>query len=259
MANKKYINVKDVVELTGHSLEDIRKLASTGDLPAHKTRRGHWRLNVDAVEKYFGIQINNPKEMYDKQNTPSETRLIIENHYQEVIERIRAAKSSIKIMTGDFKRFKLKPTAKQGKNYNDGTPLIKYLMEKAEQGKSVQIICSKPSFPFLTEFGEVYKRMNPKRFDIRFCLRNHAKVIIIDDKLAYVGSANITRAGQGQGVLSPGNFEAGIITENPEYISSLKAHFSEIIRGGYCKSCHLADKCQEKINYYKANFLKDIK
>ena len=183
MANKKYINVKDVVELTGHSLEDIRKLASTGVLPAHKTRRGHWRLNVDAVEKYFDIQNNNPKESDDKQTNPCETRLIMENHYQEVIERIRAAKSSIKIMTGDFKRFKLKPTAKQGKNYNDGTPLIKYLMEKAKQGKSVQIICSKPSFPFLTEFGEVYKRMNPKRFDVRFCLRNHAKVIIIDDKL----------------------------------------------------------------------------
>lgn len=86
MANKKYINVKDVVELTGHSLEDIRKLASTGVLPAHKTRRGHWRLNVDAVEKYFDIQNNNPKESDDKQINPCETRLIIENHYQEVIE-----------------------------------------------------------------------------------------------------------------------------------------------------------------------------
>lgn len=40
MAIKKYINVKDVVELTGNSLEDIRKLANTGVLPAHKTRRG---------------------------------------------------------------------------------------------------------------------------------------------------------------------------------------------------------------------------
>lgn len=65
MAIKKYINVKDVVELTGNSLEDIRKLANTGVLPAHKTRRGHWRLNVDAVEKYFDIQIN-PTELDDK-------------------------------------------------------------------------------------------------------------------------------------------------------------------------------------------------
>ena len=32
--------------------------------------------------------------------------------------------------------FRLKPTAEQGENYNDGTPFIQRLMEKTEQVQS---------------------------------------------------------------------------------------------------------------------------
>ena len=88
----------------------------------------------------------------DKQTFSSGTRLITnENHYKEVIQRVCEAKKSIKIMTADFKRFNLEPTGSQGEQYKDGTPFIKYLMAKAVQGVSVQIICSKPSNQFTQE------------------------------------------------------------------------------------------------------------
>lgn len=180
MAIKKYINTSEVVGLTGCTTSEVQDLAKTGVLPAHKTRRGHWRFNVDAVENYFGIQVNKPAE--NTKNSEQEvqeeklisgltarkylncnkaefeslvdqgliesyrdenrrwkvskdsvlkyaaqphhstgTHLITnENHYQEVIQRICAAKSSIKIMTANFKRFRLKPTDNQGENYEDG-------------------------------------------------------------------------------------------------------------------------------------------
>ena len=252
MPIKKYINTKDVVELTGLPYDEILNLAKTGVLPCHRTRRGHYRLNVDAVEKYFGIQVNKPEEVEDKPIhevkaiPPSETRLITnENHYQEVIERICAAKSSVKIMTANFKRFRLKPTENQGKVYKNGTPFVKHLIAKAVQGVSVQIICSEPSSAFTDEWKEYYQQMNPDLFEYNYCKRNHAKVIIIDDKWAYVGSANVTPAGLGQGIFTPGNFEAGILTENPEVVSSLKALFSIIRDGNFCPSCHRKDKCFE--------------
>ena len=251
MAIKKYINTMEVVELTGRPYDEILSLAKTGVLPCHRTRRGHYRLNVDAVEKYFGIQVNKPEEVEDqpiKEDEaipPSDTRLIIENRYEEVIERICAAKSSIKIMTGDFKRFKLKPTAKQGKNYNDGTPFIKHLMEKTGKGISVQIICSRPSKSFKEEYEELYEKIKPKNLSIYFCERNHSKVVIVDNKVAYVGSANVTPAGLAQGIMSPGNFEIGILTENHQFISQLNTLFSKIMNGDYCYNCHLANKCIE--------------
>lgn len=248
----KYINTTEVVKLTGRPYDEILNLAKTGELPCHRTRRGHYRLNVDAVEKYFGILINKPKEEVDKpvsikKPLPSnETRLITnESHYQEIIERICAAKSSIKIMTANFKRFRLKPTNNQGKDYNDGTPFVKHLMAKAVQGVSVQIICSKPSSTFTEEWTEYYRQMNPNLFEYKFCERNHSKIVIIDDKLVYVGSANITPAGLGQGIFTPGNFEAGILTDNPEVVSSVKSLFSMIWDGEYCENCHRAKQCSE--------------
>ena len=318
MANKKYINTKEVVDLTGRTYDEIINLIKTGVLPGHKSRRGYWRFNVDAVEKYFGVQINVPAENgedkkqrsltkpskdtnqesgeklicghtarkylncnkaefmnlvdqgiiqayrdennrwkvskesvlnYAKQaQLTNGTHLVInENHYQEVIQKICSAKSSIRIMTANFRRFNLKPTDSQGDQYKDGTPFIKYLMAKAVQGVSVQILCSKPSSTFSEEWKDYYRQMmNPNLFEYKYCDRNHAKVVIIDDEFAYVGSANVTPAGMGQGIFTPGNFEAGLITENPDLVSSVKALFSSIWDNNRCNGCHRADKCNEK-------------
>ena len=240
MVNKEEIDEKLISGLTarkylGCSKAEFENLVEQGLIKAYRDEERRWKVSKESVLSYA-------KRF---QNSPAETHLVIENHYQEVIERICAAKSSIKIMTANFQRFRLKPTLEQGKNYKDGTPFIKYLMEKAEQGVSVQIICSSPSEPFKDEYEELYEQLKPKGLIVCFCIRNHAKVVIIDDKIAYIGSANITKAGLGQGILSPGNFEAGIITDNLDVIASLNDHFSSIMKGDYCEGCHRANNCVE--------------
>lgn len=65
--NKKYIKTTEVVDLTGRPYDEILNLAKNGVLPCHRTRRGHYRLNVDAVEKYFGVQINKLEEVDRKE------------------------------------------------------------------------------------------------------------------------------------------------------------------------------------------------
>ena len=62
MPIKKYINTAEVATLTGLQQDDIRNLAKTNVLPSHRNRRGHYRFNVDAVEKYFGIVIDNKEQ-----------------------------------------------------------------------------------------------------------------------------------------------------------------------------------------------------
>jgi phosphatidylserine/phosphatidylglycerophosphate/cardiolipin synthase-like enzyme len=84
----------------------------------------------------------------------------------------------------------------------------------------------------------------PDNFEYVFCIRNHAKVIIIDDEIAYVGSANVTPAGLGQGLISPGNFEAGILTNNLDLVSSVRDFFAMVWDANSCTGCHRADQCE---------------
>lgn len=58
MPTKKYINTPDVVKLTGRSSSEIIELVKSGVLPGHKTKRGWWRYDVEAVEKYFGLSVS---------------------------------------------------------------------------------------------------------------------------------------------------------------------------------------------------------
>ena len=217
------------------SKAEFENLVNKGFIKAFRDEYMRWKVSKKSVLDYA------------KQSQLScKTRFIInENHYKDVLENICAAKESIKIMTANFKRFRLKPSDNQGKDYNDGTPFIKKLMEKAVQGVSVQIICSNPSLSFTEEWQEYYRQMGePDLFEYMFCDRNHAKVAIIDDKVAYVGSANVTPAGLGQGVFTPGNFEAGLLTEDCEIISSIKEFFSMVWDDNCCGNCHRAEKCK---------------
>ena len=254
MPQNKYINTKDVVELTGRSTSEVLNLAKSGVLPTHKTRRGHYRFNIEDVEKFFGIQIYNPEEetkQPEKQpKSQSQVRLITEDFFQEVIKRACAAKSSIKIMTADFNRIRLKPKRKQGKNYGDGTPFFDFLMEKANKGVSVEIITAEQS-GFFQDDVERANCNTPNKFSVWLCARNHAKVVIIDDKIAYIGSANMTKAGLGQPYCTPGNFEVGILTKEPDIIASLIERFSDIKHYKFCDDCHRKKDCIEYKYYYR--------
>jgi phosphatidylserine/phosphatidylglycerophosphate/cardiolipin synthase-like enzyme len=217
------------------SKAEFESLVKQGIIQAHRDEEMRWRVSKESVVNYTNRMLSN-----------NEVRLIVNNnHYEEVIQRICLAKSSIKILTGDFKRFRLKPSVEQGDNYNDGTPFIKSLIEKAEKGVTVQILCSRPSKYFAEELENYYQEMESSdNFEYVYCIRNHAKVIIVDDELAYVGSANVTPAGLGQGIISPGNFEAGILTNNPELVASIRDFFAMVWDANSCKGCHRADQCE---------------
>ena len=217
------------------SKAEFESLVKQGIIQAHRDEEMRWRVSKESVLSYTSQMLSS-----------NEVRLIVNNnHYEEVIQRICLAKSSIKILTGDFKRFRLKPSVEQGDNYNDGTPFIKSLIEKAEKGVTVQILCSRPSKYFAEELDNYYHEMeSTDNFEYVYCIRNHAKIIIVDDELAYVGSANVTPAGLGQGTISPGNFEAGILTNNPELVSSVIDFFAMVWDANSCTGCHRADQCE---------------
>jgi phosphatidylserine/phosphatidylglycerophosphate/cardiolipin synthase-like enzyme len=81
----------------------------------------------------------------------------------------------------------------------------------------------------------------------QLCPRVHFKHIIVDGKFAYTGSANLT--GAGLGIKSPDtrNFESGIITTDPLFVSSIMSQFDNVWIGKYCKTCKRRDFCGDPI------------
>lgn len=239
MATKQYIERELICGRTAKkylncSKTEFEHLVEQGLIQAYRDESNRWRVSKESVLNYA------------KRTVPStEIHLIVENFYEEVIERICEAKSSIKIMTADINLIRLRPTASQGNKYKDGTPFVDFLMEKSKKGVSVQIISAEKSERFQEDVERAYCGEAGKHFSVWLCARNHAKVVIIDDKIAYVGSANLTRAGLGQPYASPGNFEVGFIIKAPEIISSLNDLFSRIASHEFCEGCHRRKDCIE--------------
>ncbi len=83
-----------------------------------------------------------------------------------------------------------------------------------------------------------YKRLkNIPNLHFARCLRNHMKMILIDERLLYIGSANITGAAMGKRKPNNVNFELGIITEDQQYLLEAQKYFLEIFTGKYCEGC----------------------
>lgn len=198
-------------------------------LPAHKTRRGHWRFNVDAAEKYFGIQINPITDLDDeedddvncKENPDSFYYVADEEHYTQVFRRMTEVKRSLKIATGDLKNFNVTIEADGG---DEKIRLCDFFLSLVEHGVQVQVVCMKPLAFYLYAKKNCPQLLENPLFELRFNGRNHMKIFIFDDECAYFGSANITSAAIGK--RAKRNYEAGMLVWGPMIGAPLR-HFEK--------------------------------
>ena len=162
-----------------------------------------------------------------------------EQLYQQVIEPISQAQEYVWIGTADIKDLHVKHQGSVKSFLNVLDSLVKKrilirLLHAKDPGANFQKSFDK--YPLLW-----------KNMERQLCPRVHFKHVVIDGKFAYSGSANLTGAGLGMKSQERRNFEAGIVTTNPQLIESIMDQFDDVWMGKYCKSCGRKEFCNDPI------------
>lgn len=160
-------------------------------------------------------------------------------HYTDVLERIAKVKRQLWIGTADIKDLHMKKG-------NSSTPFLAILDDLIKKGVEVRLIHAKEPGPAFREDFDKYPRL-AKHLERILCPRVHFKLMIFDLETAYVGSANLTGAGIGMKSEQRRNFEAGILSNEPNIVDAAIEQFDKVWMGAHCKKCGRKEYCGDRI------------
>lgn len=162
-----------------------------------------------------------------------------EDHYEQVIERIKNVKKVLWVGTADIKDLYVRDTRGM-------KPLLKVLSDLVKSGVEIRLIHAKEPGPAFREDFDKYPALI-KGMERVLCPRVHFKIIIFDLKTTYIGSANLTGSGLGMKGENTRNFEAGILTSDKELVKAAINQFDTVWMGSFCKSCRRKEFCGDPI------------
>lgn len=167
------------------------------------------------------------------------TYIADEAHYADVLLKALDAKKTLWIGTADLKDLHIKPGDRS-------VPFLQALADRIEDGLEVRLIHAKEPGPRFREDFDRFPAL-ASRLERMLCPRVHFKLILIDCKTAYIGSANLTGAGLGMKSPRHRNFEAGILTDDPALVQPAIEQFDNVWIGNPCQTCGRTDYCQDRI------------
>ncbi len=162
-------------------------------------------------------------------------------HTRVIQEAVLMAADYVWIATANLKDMHV-PLA--GKRYR---PILEVFDRMAQRGVTFRIVHSDlPSRSFCKTL-ERFPRLTGGALELQICPRSHWKMVIVDGKKAYCGSANFTGAGLGAKGERRRNLELGLFSESPQWVQKLHSLFDGFWMGGYCAECAYREKCPDPI------------
>lgn len=161
------------------------------------------------------------------------------DHYTEVLSRVSSVKHTLWIGTADIKDLYVE-VGKVKK------PFLALIAQLIKSGVEVRLIHAKESGPAFREDFDKYPVLFD-RLERVLCPRVHFKMLVFDCQTVYIGSANLTGAGIGMKSDGKRNFEAGILTDDPEIVVQAMNQFDDVWIGKHCKSCKRRNYCSDPI------------
>ena len=179
--------------------------------------------------------------------------LVDAEHYEHLIARaIATAKVSVWIATANLKTMLVEaPIGSRARARGRYVSFFETLGDLAQRNVDVCVLhASPPSGPLAREL--VRERTKRSRAEpvvkMRRCPRVHLKMIAVDGRLLYLGSANLTGAGLGAKGDGRRNFEMGIVTDSEAMLDAAQERFDRIWRGRECAGCKLRSQCDAPLD-----------
>ncbi len=160
-------------------------------------------------------------------------------HYDSVLSRVASVRHSLWIGTADIKDLHVKAGAST-------QPFLALVAQLIGRGVEVRLIHAKEPGPNFREDFDRYPVLYD-RLERVLCPRVHFKLLVFDSLEVYVGSANLTGAGLGMKTTGKRNFEAGILTDEPQIVEQAMTQFDEVWMGKHCRKCKRRMFCPDPI------------
>ena len=154
-----------------------------------------------------------------------------------ILEQIPSAKKFVWLGTSDLKNMHVRKNRMM-------VPFLEMLSDLVKRKISIRLIHARePGGRFRKDFDRFPNLI--KGMERILCPRVHFKSVVVDGRLAYTGSANLTGAGMGAKSVTRRNFEAGIITTDKKLIGKIMKQFDDVWIGRHCKKCERKEYCAD--------------
>ncbi|MBX3252353.1 MAG: phospholipase D family protein, partial [Myxococcales bacterium] len=173
------------------------------------------------------------------------------DHYDDLVARaVAGARVSVWIATANLKTMLVEaPIGSRARARGRYVSFFESLGDLARRGVDVCILhASPPSGPLAREMARLAASGGAGAVKMRRCPRVHLKMIAIDGRLLYLGSANLTGAGLGAKGAGRRNFEMGIVTDSEAMLDAAQERFDRIWRGAECARCQLRSSCDAPLD-----------
>ena len=164
--------------------------------------------------------------------------------YEKVIRDLAPkTKKRLWIATADIKDMYVESPNALGRAM---VPFLSVLAELLGRGVETRLIHAKEPGPMFRKDFDKYPGLW-NGLERVLCPRVHFKSVIVDGRVAYTGSANLTGAGLGAKSSRRRNFEAGVVTRDPRLIQVIMDQFDTIWMGAHCDTCDRRQYCADHL------------
>jgi phosphatidylserine/phosphatidylglycerophosphate/cardiolipin synthase-like enzyme len=179
--------------------------------------------------------------IHPRSRAPTCELVMNEAIHEAVMGMLVEADEYIWIVTADIKDMHVR----KGRKF---VPFLEVLADLIARGVAVRLFHAKePGSRFRDDFDRQPELLESELFERIMCPRIHTKAVVVDGRLAFIGSANLTGAGLGAKHPDKRNFEAGFLTNIPAHIDPLVDFLDTLYLGQRCTTCRRRDVCPDPI------------